>query len=114
MSRKHVDEYYNQICEQYKELLENSKDLEKAVKEGMVSPDFLENYKKIIEPIKANYERWSYMIFLLNQPNKKEKKRKYLKQREKEIEEFRSKHLNTKDLDENNIALEEAKNFVKS
>lgn len=112
MSRKHVDEYYNQICAQYKELLENTKEVEKSMKEGIVSPEFLDNYKKVIEPVKVNYERWSYMIFLLNMPNKKEKKRKYLKQREKEIDEYKNKQLDKIDLVETKEAILEAKKFV--
>ena len=112
MSKKHVEEYYNQICEQYKELLNNTKEVEKAVKEGLVSPEFLDNYKKIIEPNKVNYERWSYMMFLLNQPNKKEKKRKYIKQHEKELQEYKEKHLDSVDIDESKEAVLEAKKFI--
>ena len=52
------------------------------------------------------------MMFLLNQPNKKEKKRKYIKQHEKELQEYKEKHLDSVDIDESKEAVLEAKKFI--
>ena len=68
MSKKAVDKYFEQICEQYHEMLENIHDLEKECANGIVEPERVERLKSQIEPLKQNYERWSYMMFLLNQP----------------------------------------------
>ena len=83
MSIKHVEEYYNQICRQYQEMLDDIKDLEKECTEGIVEPERIDRLKEQIAPIKNNYERWSYMMFLLHQPNRKSKVKRYQKQNEK-------------------------------
>ena len=101
MAKKDVEEYYNKICEVYHELLEDTKQLEQDATENIISPEFVENYKKKLEPIKENYERWSYMIFLLNMPNRKEKKKKYTKQQ--------LGNLKDKDLDECKNTMKEIK-----
>lgn len=80
MSIKHVNKYYKQICEQYQEMLDNIKDLEDESLKGLIEPERIERLKDSIAPIKLNYERWSYMMFLLHQPNRKEKIVKYKKQ----------------------------------
>ena len=114
MSVKHVKQYYNQVCDLYHELFENLRDLQKEAEQGLISPEKLEDYKKIIEPVKTNYERWSYMIFLLNMPNKKEQQKKYKKQRKEEVEEFTKNQADTASIKESKEALEKADNFVKN
>ena len=83
MSVKHVKRYYNQICDQYQEMLNDLKDLEKDLSEGIVAPELLDRVKHQIEPIKINYERWAYMMFLLNQPERKAKVKRYERQNKK-------------------------------
>ena len=83
MSVKHVKKYYNQICDQYQEMLNDLKDLEKDLSEGIVAPELLDRVKQQIEPIKINYERWAYMMFLLNQPERKAKVKRYERQNKK-------------------------------
>lgn len=84
MSVKAVKQYYKEISEQYKEMLENIQDLEQEAAQGMVEPERIERLKDQIAPIKQNYERWSYMIYLLNQPQRKEKQPRY-KERNKRL-----------------------------
>lgn len=83
MSVKHVEEHYAQICEQYHEMLENIKDLEKEAAEGLVEPERIDRLKAQIEPFMVNYERWSYMMFLLHTPQRKEKQPRYRRQQQK-------------------------------
>ena len=84
MSVKAVENYYKQICSQYKEMLENLKDFEEEAQKGLIEPERVDRLKDQIEPIKTNYERWTYMMFLLHQPNRKEKQPKY-KNRNKKL-----------------------------
>ena len=79
MSVKDVKYVYSQICEQYKEMVENIKDLEKEAAEGIVDPDRITQMQLQVEPIKQNYERWSYMMYLLYQPQRKQKRSEYAK-----------------------------------
>jgi hypothetical protein len=83
MSVKAVNKYYNQICDQYQEMLENIKDLEKEAYEGLVEPERVERLKEQVAPIKQNYERWAYMMYLLHQPNRKEKQAGFAKRNKK-------------------------------
>lgn len=87
MSVKHVKEYYNQVCSDYSELLENLRDMEEELQNNLVSPDRVEQLKRMIEPIKQNYERISYIIFLLDMPNRKEKQDRYKSQQRKKVYE---------------------------
>lgn len=80
MSVKAVNDVYSQICEQYREMMENIKDLEKEANEGIVEPERIDAMREQIEPIKQNYERWSYIMFLLHQPQRKSKHSKYKSQ----------------------------------
>lgn len=77
MSVKRLEQEYIQIAEQYHEMLENLKDMEKEFNDGLIPPEFLDNLKKQIEPIKNNYEQWSYIMFILHEPQRKAKRDKY-------------------------------------
>lgn len=114
MSVKHVKRYFNDICDLYHELLENVKDMQEAAEQGLISPERFEEYKKTIEPVKTNYERWSYMMYLLNKPNKKEKQKTYKKSRKEEIAEFEMMRLDKIAIEESKEALENANNFIKN
>lgn len=105
MSVKAVKRYYDQICDQYKEMLENIKDLEKEAAEGLVEPERIERLKEQIVPIKQNYERWSYMMFLLNEPNRQQKKASYAKRNKAFLAKLNSENSLTSVLDENKEAL---------
>lgn len=83
MSLKHVNRYYKQICEQYTEMINDIKDVEKEAERGLIEPERIERLKDQVAPIKQNYERWTYMMFLLHQPNRKEKIKKYQRQNAK-------------------------------
>lgn len=80
MSVKHLKEYYQKVCDQYNEMVNDLQELEEYAKTNMVEPERLEQYKQTIAPIKENYLTLSYIMFLLNQPNRKEKQEKYNKQ----------------------------------
>ena len=60
MSVKSLENHYNQVVAQYQEMLADLKDMEKELAEGLVSPDFIDNLKANIAPIKQNYEWWTY------------------------------------------------------
>ena len=106
MSMKHVKQYYQQICEQYNEMIEDLKELEEEAESGLIEPERIERIKAQIEPIKQNYERWAYMMFLLNQPNKKDKIKKYQRQNMKLLQSLDAKNSLEGVLEENRQAAE--------
>lgn len=83
MAVKHIKEYYEQVCNQYIQMNEELKDFQKEVEEGLVEPERIENLKKMIEPLKNNYMTISWIMYLLNQPNRDSKERAYQKRNKK-------------------------------
>ena len=86
MSVKDVKEYYNQLYNDYHEMMKMLKLMEDDFNNGLVSDDQLNNLKKTLDPIKDNFSRIQYIMFLLDKPNKKEKAKKYEIQNKKILE----------------------------
>lgn len=86
MAVKHIKEYYEQVCDQYVQMNEELRDFQKEVENGLVEPERLDNLKKMIEPLKNNYMTLSWIMYLLNQPNRDSKERAYQKRNKKLIE----------------------------
>ena len=63
-------------------------ELEKCLTEDQASQAIknIDIIRQQVAQLKENYLRLSYVIFLLNMPNKKEKQRKYVKQERKRVE----------------------------
>ena len=87
MAKKDVDNYFKQICNDYHELIETLHEMEEEVSKGLLNPDQLEQLKMTIEPMKINWQRISYIMFLLNKPAKKSKYKRYLNQNKKLIQD---------------------------
>jgi len=77
MSKKHFDEYFYNVCNDYAEMLNTIHDLEEECNKGLISPERLDQMKELIQPLKNNYMTLSWVRYLLNQPNRKQKKKKY-------------------------------------
>lgn len=108
MSQKDVIKYYNEVVENYKDMLENLKDMEEEMKESLVTPEQVDQMKRMAQPIVDNYKTLSYIIFLLNRPTKKRKFNRYEKQNKKLLENCRTKE---EVLNENKEALNNLKNL---
>ena len=113
MAVKHVIEYFNQIADQRKEMLNNLKDFEEECAKGLVEPERLEKIKENIQPILDNYQTLSYIMFLLNKPVKKSKQYKYTSQNKKLLNSIDKKFTQTGIIEENNQALEQLKKTIK-
>ena len=74
MARSHIVQYYLEVEYQYLEMLDTLKELNELVKEGKVDIENYEQQVSEVQKLKENYERISYIIFLLNKPNRKSKK----------------------------------------
>ena len=109
MSIKHVNKYYDQICDQYQEMLENLKDLSTEAEKGFVEPERVTRLEQQIAPIKQNYERWTYMMFLLRQPNRESKIPRYEQQNKKLLSSLSKDNSLSAVLRENNQVLTEMK-----
>lgn len=83
MAVKHILDYYKSVEAQYIEMLNDLKEMEEEVNNKVLPPEALDNIKTMIEPLKNNYMTLSWVMFLLNQPNRDSKKNKYIRQSKK-------------------------------
>ena len=104
MSKKDVEKYYDTITEQYHEMVQDIKDFEKEASEGLIEPERVERLKEQIAPIKQNWERWTYMMFLLNQPERKSKHKGYQERNKKLLNSLSSDNSLKAVLEENENA----------
>lgn len=77
MSVKDVKTYYNEINANYREMIDAIHELEEEASKGVVSPERLEQMRASVEPIKTNWQRINYIMYLLNLPNRPKKKKRY-------------------------------------
>ena len=84
MAKRDVVQYYLEQEATYSQVLEDIDDLEKSYKSGNID---YERYSQLrdslsqdVQSIKDEYERLSYVMFLLNMPNRVEKKDRYKKE----------------------------------
>lgn len=74
MAKSHLIKYYLEVEYQYLEMLDTLKELKELVKEGKVSDETYTQEEANVIKLKENYERMAYIMFLLNQPQRKSKK----------------------------------------
>jgi hypothetical protein len=74
MAKSHLIKYYLEVEYQYLEMLDTLKELKELVAEGKVSPERYAQEEENVNKLKDNYERISYIMFLLKQPQRKGKK----------------------------------------
>ena len=91
MAKKDFDRYYEEVENTYLEMLENLRDMEREMADGLVDPDMFEQMKEMIIPLKNNYETLGYVKFLLNKPVRKEKEKRYISQNKKLLAHSKTK-----------------------
>ena len=109
MSVKHVKEYYDTMCSQYHELCDGLREFEELCDNNIISPERLENMKKMVEPLRNNYQTLSYIMYLLNMPNRKERQKKYEKMHKKFLGMIDDANTKQGKIDENKKVLKDLK-----
>ena len=109
MSDKHIVQYYNQVAQQREDALKTIQEVDEMCANNVLSPERLKEIKNNvqlnIQPILENYMTLSYIMYLLNMPNKKEKQKKYIKQHRKPVESIPHKNTQHGVMEENNNAI---------
>lgn len=113
MSKKHFDDYYNKVFESYKRMDDIYQEYLRDCETSMVSPDRLKSVEDTLAPIKQSYETLRYIKYLLDMPNKKEKKKKYERQAAKAINNLNDSVKKEAVLEKNNESLQEAMTVLK-
>jgi hypothetical protein len=113
MSVKDVKLYYEEVCQQRQEMLNELKDFEKECEQGLIEPERLDKIKETIQPLLNNYQTLSYIMFLLNKPVKKEKQDKYLNKNKKLLNNIDKEFTKEGILNENQTTIENLRDITK-
>lgn len=115
MAKKDVEEYYQRMVSDYTESKRVLAEMEKCITDESAT-QFLDSIKQMQERVRTlevNYKRLSYIMFLLNMPNKKEKKNRYVKAEQKRLNNIPVEHRKEAVIEENKEVINDLKSFLK-
>lgn len=113
MSVKHIKQYFNEVADQYHDLLEEIRDFESEAKQGLIEPERLDLIKESIKPLVNNFQTLSYIMFLLNMPNRKEKQPRYVAQNKKLLKSIDEKFTKQGIINQNKSVLNNTEKIIK-
>ena len=114
MAVKDVKEYYFKLIAQKAELEADLADFEEALKNGFITEEQMQAAKDELIPYQINLDRLTYIIYLLELPNRKAKKAKFAKQNKKILDELWKRNADEQSvISENKSALDAFRKEVK-
>lgn len=114
MSKKDVDIYYQRMVSDYTESKRVLAEMEKCITDDSASQflNSIEQMKERVRTLEVNYKRLSYVMFLLNMPNKKEKKNRYKELEQKKLADIPEEHREEAVIKENKEVIDDLKSFL--
>ena len=114
MAARDVKEYYFKLIAQKAELEADLADFEEALKNGFITEEQMQAAKDELVPYQINLDRLTYIIYLLELPNRKTKKAKFAKQNKKILDELIKRNADEQSvIAENKSALDAFRKEVK-
>ena len=114
MAAKDVKEYYFKLIAQKAELEADLADFEEALKNGFITEEQMQAAKDELIPYQINLDRLTYIMYLLELPNRKAKKAKFAKQNKKILNELEKRKADERSvISENKSALDAFRKEVK-
>ena len=114
MAARDVKEYYFKLIAQKAELEADLADFEEALKNGFITEEQMQAAKDELIPYQINLDRITYIIYLLELPNRKTKKAKFTKQNKKILDELIKRNADEQSvIFENKSALDAFRKEVK-
>lgn len=114
MAVKDVKEYYFKLIAQKAELEADLADFEEALKNGFITEEQMQAAKDELIPYQINLDRLTYIMYLLELPNRKAKKAKFAKQNKKILNELKKRNADEQSvISENKSALDAFRKEVK-
>ena len=114
MAVKDVKEYYFKLIAQKAELEADLADFEEALKNGFITEEQMQAAKDELVPYQINLDRLTYIMYLLELPNRKTKKAKFEKQNKKILDELGKRNAEEQSvISENKSALDAFRKEVK-
>ena len=91
MAIKDVRNYYYTMLAQYLEEKQNLEDFADALKNGKITEEQMQEAMAIVADLETNYHRLSYIMYLLDMPNRPDKKPGYTRQQKVILEALKAK-----------------------
>lgn len=114
MAVKDVKKYYFKLIAQKAELEADLADFEEALKSGFITEEQMQAAKDELIPYQINLDRLTYIMYLLELPNRKAKKAKFAKQNKKILNELEKRKADERSvISENKSALDAFRKEVK-
>ena len=114
MAARDVKEYYFKLIAQKAELEADLADFEDALKNGFITEEQMQAAKDELVPYQINLDRLTYIMYLLELPNKKAKKAKFANQNKKILDELEKRNADEQSvISENKSALDTFRKEVK-
>ena len=114
MAAKDVKEYYFKLIAQKAELEADLADFEEALKNGFITEEQMQAAKDELIPYQINLDRLTYIMYLLELPNRKTKKAKFANQNKKVLNELEKRKADEQSvISENKSALDAFRKEVK-
>ena len=114
MAARDVKEYYFKLIAQKAELEADLADFEEALKNGFITEEQMQAAKDELIPYQINLDRITYIIYLLELPNRKTKKAKFANQNKKILNELEKRNADEQSvISENKSALDAFRKEVK-
>jgi uncharacterized membrane protein YebE (DUF533 family) len=114
MAIRDVKQYYYSMLGQYLEMKADLQDFEQALADGYITEDKLESIREEVNLIETNYERLSYIMYLLEMPKRPQKKAKFSKTNKALEEYFSNQAASEQEIKiENNSALDQLRKKLK-
>ena len=114
MAARDVKEYYFKLIAQKAELEADLADFEEALKNGFITEEQMQAAKDELIPYQINLDRLTYIVYLLELPNRKAKKAKFANQNKKILNELEKRNADEQSvISENKSALDAFRKEVK-
>ena len=114
MAARDVKEYYFKLIAQKAELEADLADFEDALKNGFITEEQMQAAKDELIPYQINLDRLTYIMYLLELPNRKAKKAKFANQNKKVLNELEKRKADEQSvIAENKSALDAFRKEVK-
>lgn len=89
MAIREVKQYFYTVLNQYLEEKQNLADLKDTLEAGLITEAQMQDAMEAVQDLEKNYYRLTYIMFLLDMPNKKGKQARYTRQYQSILEELK-------------------------
>jgi hypothetical protein len=101
MAVKDVKDYYFKMLAQYLEMKNDLADFEQALKDGFITEDQMQAAIEEVNTLQLNYDRLTYIMYLLELPNRRSKHARHNKANKKVLDALKERKA-----DAESVALE--------